>query len=126
MPLLDGLSMCRKIRQHESLKNWPPVPVVSLSANNLAEGWQQASDAGFSHYCGKPVNFRDLGHIILELTDPSIPHKFLRERRMPKELLRMLGMDSSGGEEGEHDDEDEEDDDGADGDEVSRSRTGEE
>ena len=90
MPVLNGLSMCRQIRAEEAHRGWPPIPVVSLSANTMTEGWKQASEAGFSHYCGKPVNFRELGQIILELTDPAIPHKYLRERPMPKALLKML------------------------------------
>jgi CheY-like chemotaxis protein len=92
MPVMDGLTMCRKIRQEEDQRNWPPIPVISLSAHAMTEGWAQASDAGFSHYCGKPVNFRDLGHEILELTDPNIPHKFLRDRPKPRALLKLLGQ----------------------------------
>ena len=104
MPILNGLSMCRLIRAEEKKRGWPPVPVVSLSANTMTQGWSQASDAGFTHYCGKPVNFRDLGYILLELTDSNIPHKFLKDRPMPKVLLKMLGLVP----EGEDDDEEEE------------------
>ena len=109
MPILDGLSMCRQIREQETTRKWPPVPVVSLSANTLSEGWAQASEAGFSHYCGKPVNFRDLGHIILELTDPSVPHTFLRDRPMPKSLRKMMGSEADGGDDDDDDDDDDED-----------------
>ena len=112
MPVLNGLDMCRRIREEETKRKWPPVPVVSLSANTLNEGWLQAADAGFSHYCGKPVNFRDLGHIVLELTDPGVPHKFLRDRPVPKSLLKVLGME---GEDDDDDDEDEDDEDMNDG-----------
>lgn len=104
MPVLNGLEMCRLIRREETQRQWAPVPIVSLSANTISEGWAQAAEAGFSHYCGKPVNFRDLGHIILQLTDPSVPHKFLRDRPMPKSLLRTLGQ--GGGDDNEDDDED--------------------
>ena len=66
----------------------------------------QASDAGFSHYCGKPVNFGDLGNILLELMDPSTPHRYLRDRPKPKALLKQLGLLSE--EEDDEDDEEEE------------------
>ncbi len=92
MPVMDGLTMCRRIRSIEEERNWPPVPIVSLSANTFYEGWTQSSNAGFTHYCGKPVNFRDLGHILLELTDKSVPHKFLRDRQMPSAMLKKLGL----------------------------------
>ena len=106
MPILNGLDMCRRIRLEESKRNWPPIPIVSLSANTVNEGWIQAADAGFSHYCGKPVNFRDLGHIVLELTDPSVPHRFLKDRPMPKTLLRVMGLENV--EDRDDDDEEEE------------------
>ena len=106
MPVLNGLAMCRRIRIEEEQRKWPPVPIISLSANTITEGWTQASEAGFSHYCGKPVNFRDLGHILLELTDPSIPHRFLRERPLPKALKKQLDSGPGAG-----DDEDDDDDD---------------
>ena len=92
MPVLDGLTMCRKIRKWEEDHGWPPMPIVSLSANTMKEGWAQSSEAGFSHFSSKPVNFRDLGYILLELTDPNIPHQFLKERPMPKALLKQLGL----------------------------------
>ena len=92
MPIMDGLTMCRRIRDWEPTVKRQPVPVVSLSANSFVEGWNQSSAAGFSHFCPKPVQFRDLGHILLELTDPNIPHKFLSERQMPKPMLKKLGL----------------------------------
>jgi CheY-like chemotaxis protein len=92
MPIMDGLSMCRRIRDWEQEVGRRPVPVVSLSANSFAEGWSQSSSAGFSHFCPKPVQFRDLGHIILELTDPAIPHRYLSDRQMPKHMLKKLGL----------------------------------
>lgn len=92
MPVLDGLSMCRRIREWEAQKLWPPVNVISLSANTFYQGWTQSAEAGFTHYSGKPVNFRDLGNVILELTDPNIPHKFLKDREMPRATLKKLGL----------------------------------
>ena len=92
MPVLDGLTMCRRLRVWEEEHKWPPANVVSLSANTFHEGWIQSSEAGFSHYCSKPVNFRDLGHIIVELTDPHVEHKYLRDRQMPHAMLKKLGL----------------------------------
>ena len=90
----------------ENERKWPPTPIVSLSANTMSEGWAQASDAGFSHYCEKPVNFGDLGNILLELMDPSVPHKYLRDRPKPKALLKQLGLLSEEDDEEEDEEED--------------------
>ena len=106
MPVVDGLMMCRRIREWEEDHSWPAANVVSLSANTFYEGWTQSSQAGFTHYCPKPVNFRDLGHIILELTDPGVPHKFLRDREMPRAMLKKLGLLPAGGDEEESDESD--------------------
>ena len=102
---MNGLSMCRRIRELEEQKGWPPINLVSLSAHTFSEGWNQSSEAGFSHYCPKPVQFRDLGHILLELTDPSLPHKFLKDRQMPRPMLKKLGLLPLDEEESDEDDE---------------------
>lgn len=95
--------MCRRIREEESDRGWPPINIISLSANVLSKGWAEAADAGFSHYCGKPVNFSELGRILIELTDTNLPHTFLRNRSKPKALLKSLG-------ELDEDDDDDDDD----------------
>jgi CheY-like chemotaxis protein len=92
MPVLDGLTMCKRLREWEEDVNRLPENVVSLSANTFHEGWVQSSAAGFTHYCPKPVNFRDLGHVILELVDADTPHKYLRDREMPRAMLKKLGL----------------------------------
>ena len=86
MPLIGGYDMVRRIRAWETEKGYPPVPTVSLSANTVKEGWHASAEAGFTHYSPKPVNFRDLGHVLLEITEPGRPHVYLRDRPLPKEL----------------------------------------
>ena len=104
MPVMNGLNLCRRIREEETKRGWPPISMVSLSANTLSKSWVEAADAGFTHYCGKPVTFSELGRILMELTQPNIPHTFLRNRPKPKALLKALG-------ELEDDDEDDDDED---------------
>ena len=103
MPVMNGLNMCRRIREEEIKRGWPPISMVSLSANTLSKGWVEAADAGFTDYCGKPVSFSELGRILIELTQPNVPHTFLRNRPRPKALLKALG-------ELEEDDDDDDDD----------------
>ena len=105
---MNGLTMCRRIREEESKRGWPPVNIISLSANVLSKGWAEASDAGFSHYCGKPVSFSELGQLLIELTDPDLPHTFLRNRPKPKALLKALGELKEDDEDNDEDDDDEE------------------
>lgn len=86
MPLIGGYEMVRRIRSWEEENGYPPIPTVSLSANTVREGWFASAEAGFTHYSPKPVNFRELGHVLLEITEPNKPHMFLRDRPVPREL----------------------------------------
>ncbi|MCJ1284610.1 hypothetical protein MMC26_003944 [Xylographa opegraphella] len=87
MPRMDGYTACRKIREWETKHNYPHVPMISLSANVMTKGWRESAEAGFTHYSMKPVEWRDLGHIIVDLLKPSEPHVFLRDRPLPEEIL---------------------------------------
>ena len=87
MPRMDGYTACRKIREWETKHNYPHVPMISLSANVMTKGWRESAEAGFTHYSMKPVEWRDLGHIIVDLLKPGEPHIFLRDRPLPEEIL---------------------------------------
>ena len=75
MPRLDGYTACRTIRTWEAENHYPPLPMVSLSANVMTKGWRESAAAGFTHYSMKPVEWRDLGHIIIDILEPG-SHKY--------------------------------------------------
>ena len=87
MPLLDGYATCRTIRAWEAENDHAPLPMVSLSAHAMARGWRESAAAGFTHYAIKPVEWRDLGHIIIDILDSGRPHIFLKDRPKPEALL---------------------------------------
>ncbi|MCJ1246731.1 hypothetical protein MMC30_003940 [Trapelia coarctata] len=89
MPRMDGYTACRRIREWEHKHHHPHVPMVSLSANVMSKGWRESAEAGFTHYSMKPVEWRDLGNIIVELLAPSTPHTFLRDRPLPPALMKL-------------------------------------
>lgn len=89
MPRMDGYTACRRIREWEYAHKYPHVPMVSLSANVMSKGWRESAEAGFTHYSMKPVEWRDLGNIIVELLAPGTPHIFLRDRPLPPALLEL-------------------------------------
>ncbi len=97
MPIVDGYELTRTIRTWETTNKHRRIPIVCMSAHTLREGWAQASEAGFTHYCGKPISFMDLGNILLEITTPGAPHVFLRDRPLP----RVLRSEDDGGSESE-------------------------
>ena len=87
MPRMDGYTACRRIREWEDNHSYPHVPMISLSANVMSKGWRESADAGFTHYAMKPVEWRDLGNIIVDLLGPGSSHTFLKDRPLPEELL---------------------------------------
>ena len=82
MPKKDGYKTCREIRAWEKRYAYPAVPMVALSANIMSEGRRDSAAAGFTQYTTKPVDWRVLGNMIIELTDSNVPHIFLRDRSM--------------------------------------------
>lgn len=80
MPNKDGYETCREIRAWEKQNDYPHIPIIALSANIMAEGQRDSAAAGFTQYTTKPVEWRILGNLLVELVDPNIPHVFLSDR----------------------------------------------
>jgi two-component system cell cycle response regulator DivK len=54
LPVIDGLSATRKIRQSDAMKR---VPIIALTAHDLIDIQSQAEDAGCTYYAPKPIDF---------------------------------------------------------------------
>lgn len=57
LPLLDGLTATRHIREHEALKK---IPIVAVSAHDTADFHADALAAGCNEYVTKPIDFDQL------------------------------------------------------------------
>ncbi|RYE64767.1 MAG: response regulator [Oxalobacteraceae bacterium] len=55
MPEMDGLSATRALREHEALKGLPRTPVVSLTANAMADDIERSIAAGSDLHLAKPI-----------------------------------------------------------------------
>jgi CheY-like chemotaxis protein len=55
MPVLDGVSAVRSLREVERENRWPRTPVAMLSANVLPRHVEEAMNAGADHFIAKPV-----------------------------------------------------------------------
>lgn len=62
LPVIDGLSATRQIREHEAMTS---IPIIALSAHDLLDFRNKARDAGCTDYVTKPVDF---GALISMLT----------------------------------------------------------
>jgi len=56
MPVMDGLTAVRTIRQIEREKHAPPVPIVAVTASALDEDVDRSREAGCNIHLSKPLN----------------------------------------------------------------------
>jgi CheY-like chemotaxis protein len=56
MPVMDGLTATRAIRDLERAEGWEPTPIIMLTANVLPEHVGAALAAGANRHLGKPVS----------------------------------------------------------------------
>src|ERR1700742_4903911 len=57
LPVVDGLSATRQIRQDDAMRR---VPIIALTAHDLAEVQKVAEEAGCTDYAPKPIDFTEL------------------------------------------------------------------
>jgi CheY-like chemotaxis protein len=60
MPVMDGMSATRAIRQYEQEYNIPRCCIVALTGLASASAKLEAWNAGIDHFMTKPVNFGTL------------------------------------------------------------------
>ena len=60
MPIMDGLTATRTIREHEAERGLPRTPVVVVSANVMPEQKAASAAAGADDHLGKPVRAEEL------------------------------------------------------------------
>ena len=70
MPVCDGLTAVKKIRDIETAQRLPPTPIVMLTANTSKKDVSTAMEAGATAYLGKPITPEKLlGMIATVLND---------------------------------------------------------
>jgi CheY-like chemotaxis protein len=55
MPVMDGYTATRRMRQWEQEQHQPPTMIVALTANALPEEIQQSLEAGCNGHLSKPI-----------------------------------------------------------------------
>jgi CheY-like chemotaxis protein len=73
MPVMDGYTATRKMREWEADNHQEATPIVALTAHALEEHAQRCDEAGCSGHLAKPINKADLLEAISSyaMTDPS-------------------------------------------------------
>jgi CheY-like chemotaxis protein/signal transduction histidine kinase len=110
MPVLDGLSATRAIRELERARNSIPIPILALTANSSPQDVEMSRQAGCNEHLSKPVSMETLlssiekhagttplGSIAveaprgLELISPDYLSD--RQQELPKLLELLAGSD---------------------------------
>jgi two-component system, cell cycle response regulator DivK len=64
LPLIDGLTATRLIRQDEKMQN---VPIIAISAHDTADFHDDALAAGCNEYVTKPIDLDQLEGLLTKL-----------------------------------------------------------
>jgi hypothetical protein len=64
MPVMDGFTATRQIREWERQWSAAPTPIIALSANAMSEEVQRSMDAGCDFYVTKPVRKQPLLQVL--------------------------------------------------------------
>ncbi|MCB4791035.1 MAG: response regulator [Elusimicrobia bacterium] len=57
IPLLNGIDLCRLIKNSEQLKK---TPIIMLTSRKTLGDWEKGLDAGADAYLNKPYNMNEL------------------------------------------------------------------
>lgn len=71
MPVMNGIVMCRKMREKIELSE---TPFIFLSATNDDYQVLSAMDAGATHYVSKPISILTLSNMVKELLSKPLQH----------------------------------------------------
>ncbi len=80
MPNLDGLELCKLIREKDN-----DISLVILTAHNEEKFFLDSIDIGINGYLIKPIDFEKLAKLIYRITTK---HKFLKDARKNLHLLK--------------------------------------
>ena len=72
MPVMDGVTATRHIRQREAERHLPPTPIVALTAHAMAGDRERYLAAGMDEYVAKPVDMGQLKLTIERLTRGTV------------------------------------------------------
>lgn len=68
MPVMDGMTATRVIREYESHNSLSRVPIIALTGLASAAARNEAIEAGMDRFMTKPVSFAELAEIIARAT----------------------------------------------------------
>ncbi|KAL1797282.1 hypothetical protein ACET3X_003888 [Alternaria dauci] len=92
MPVMDGMSATRAIREYERTNKKPRCSIVALTGLVSSSAKLEAWSSGIDHFMTKPINFKALGELLK--TDETRRHARLKSTR---DIRAAAGMSSEDG-----------------------------
>ncbi len=75
MPVVDGFEAVMQVREHPELRG---VPVIAMTARDVAASRDRAEEVGFNQYLSKPLDFLRLSVVIEKLLSGRPPGSFAK------------------------------------------------
>jgi CheY-like chemotaxis protein len=99
MPVLDGLSATRRIREQEQATGRARVPVIAMTASVLPEHRRASAEVGMDGFASKPVDWVTLSHEIARVLGlgSGNPHAEIAPVLERHVLNRVAGLNRWGG-----------------------------
>jgi len=93
MPDIDGLTLCRRIRQNPETNH---LPVIIITAQTNEESEQQCIENGADHFITKPINIELLKTTIVQViqTRDTLRNKYLSNINSNFDQIKMVSHNS--------------------------------
>jgi CheY-like chemotaxis protein len=91
MPVMDGMTSTRLIREHEKTKGMTPCHVIALTGLTSASAKLEAWTSGVDDFLTKPVDFKKLG-ILMDAGRGGEGTGFLKDQGSLKSREAMPGL----------------------------------
>ena len=63
MPVMDGITASKEIREYEKYNDLKEIPIIALTANAIIGDKERFLNAGMNDYLTKPINIKELKNI---------------------------------------------------------------
>ncbi len=89
MPVMDGYSASKKIREFEVSNEIENVPIIAMTAFSSTEK-SKAVEAGMNHYISKPISKNGLLRVLLKSSSPHGADKFSSDTESGIDTLKFM------------------------------------
>jgi len=94
MPIMDGLTATKMIRQQECFKN---LPIIAMTANTMVGDREKALAVGMNDHISKPINFKKMIYTMIKWIKPELAI----EQVVSKKIEQPIADKNNEAEEGE-------------------------